>query len=423
MADSFGARLRQRREERQIDLIAISEQTKIKLPLLEGLERDDVSHWPSGIFRRAYIRAYAQMLGLDPDIVVREFLDVHPDPGDSFVMTAAAAAAAEEEFAKTAGPSMRLRTIVDSAIGSLTKLRWPAAVDEPISPAAPARSAEPSAPIAPHPSPEPPPGPEARAQPQAAQPAPAPAIVGDRLSFEEADSPMSHAQQATELAAAEASLTTSVGGPAVPPLVGVRERDDASRIDRAMADSIAAELQAVHDDMLETVARLCTELGRAADRHAVQDLLKDSAAALNATGLIVWLWDDIAEGLIPVLVHGYSDRVLAQLPAVKRDADNATAAAFRSAHACEVAATEHTSGALVVPMSTPDDCAGVLAIELQPGVRPTRSVRAVASMIAAALTQLVYRFRQAQQRSTGDRSGAEVTAPLNPPGPPARVRR
>ena len=37
MHESFGARLRQRREERQIDLIAIAEQTKIKLTLLEGL--------------------------------------------------------------------------------------------------------------------------------------------------------------------------------------------------------------------------------------------------------------------------------------------------------------------------------------------------------------------------------------------------
>src|SRR5687768_13033917 len=100
MPDSFGARLRQRREERQIDLIAISEQTKIKLALLESLERDDVSHWPSGIFRRAYIRAYAQMIGLDPDVVVREFLEVHPDPGDAFVITAAAAAAAEEEIGR-----------------------------------------------------------------------------------------------------------------------------------------------------------------------------------------------------------------------------------------------------------------------------------------------------------------------------------
>ena len=96
MPESFGARLRQQREARQIDLVAISEQTKIKLALLEALENGDVSHWPSGIFRRAYIRAYAQFIGLDPDALLREFLEVHPDPGDAIVASAADAAAAEE---------------------------------------------------------------------------------------------------------------------------------------------------------------------------------------------------------------------------------------------------------------------------------------------------------------------------------------
>jgi cytoskeleton protein RodZ len=95
MPESFGARLRQQREARQIDLVAISEQTKIKLALLDAVEHDDVSHWPSGIFRRAYIRAYAQFIGLDPDAILREFLEVHPDPGDSIVASVAGAAAAE----------------------------------------------------------------------------------------------------------------------------------------------------------------------------------------------------------------------------------------------------------------------------------------------------------------------------------------
>jgi cytoskeletal protein RodZ len=47
--------------------------TRIKLSLLDAQERDDVSQWPSGIFRRAYIRAYAHAIGPDPDVVVREF--------------------------------------------------------------------------------------------------------------------------------------------------------------------------------------------------------------------------------------------------------------------------------------------------------------------------------------------------------------
>src|SRR5438105_3028400 len=80
MPESFGARLRQQREQQQIALTFIAEQTKISLSLLEGLERDDVSHWPGGIFRRAFIRAYAHAIGLEPDSIVREFLELYPDP-------------------------------------------------------------------------------------------------------------------------------------------------------------------------------------------------------------------------------------------------------------------------------------------------------------------------------------------------------
>src|SRR4051794_31058369 len=80
MPESFGARLRQRREQQHIALVTIADQTKIKLSLLEALERDDVSRWPAGIFRRAFIRAYAHAIGLEADVVVREFLEIYPDP-------------------------------------------------------------------------------------------------------------------------------------------------------------------------------------------------------------------------------------------------------------------------------------------------------------------------------------------------------
>ncbi len=81
MSDSsFGARLRYERERRQIALKSIADATKIGIGLLEGLERDDVSRWPSGIFRKSFIRAYAEAIGMDPDPVVREFVERYPDP-------------------------------------------------------------------------------------------------------------------------------------------------------------------------------------------------------------------------------------------------------------------------------------------------------------------------------------------------------
>jgi Helix-turn-helix domain len=81
--EPFGHRLRRERERRQIPLSSISANTKISVALFEALEREDVSRWPTGIFRRAFIRAYATGIGLDPDPVVREFLERFPDPTEA----------------------------------------------------------------------------------------------------------------------------------------------------------------------------------------------------------------------------------------------------------------------------------------------------------------------------------------------------
>jgi transcriptional regulator with XRE-family HTH domain len=78
----FGGRLRLERERRRVTLASIAADTKIGLALLQGLERDDVSRWPSGIFRRSFIRAYAQAVGLDADAVAQEFLEQFRDPSE-----------------------------------------------------------------------------------------------------------------------------------------------------------------------------------------------------------------------------------------------------------------------------------------------------------------------------------------------------
>ena len=80
--ESFGRRLRRERERRQIAISSIAENSKIKPSLFEELERDDVSHWPSGVFRRAFIRAYTDAIGLNADAIAREFLERFPDPND-----------------------------------------------------------------------------------------------------------------------------------------------------------------------------------------------------------------------------------------------------------------------------------------------------------------------------------------------------
>ena len=127
MEATFGARLRLQRERQQVPLATIADRTKIKLALLEGLERDDVSHWPAGIFRRSYIRAYAQAVGLEPDTVVREFLNRHPDP---FEDDSAVEAVAKSVEGTTRRPPMRLTYLISSAIRALPRRSGAAAKPE-----------------------------------------------------------------------------------------------------------------------------------------------------------------------------------------------------------------------------------------------------------------------------------------------------
>ena len=76
--DTFGPRLRSERERRGISLETIVTVTKVGADLWLGLERNDFSKWPSGIFARAFIRDYAKAVGLDADEVVDEFCRLFP---------------------------------------------------------------------------------------------------------------------------------------------------------------------------------------------------------------------------------------------------------------------------------------------------------------------------------------------------------
>jgi hypothetical protein len=70
--------LRSERERRGISLETIVAVTKVGADLWVGLERNDFSKWPSGIFARAFVRDYAKAVGLDADDVVDEFCRLYP---------------------------------------------------------------------------------------------------------------------------------------------------------------------------------------------------------------------------------------------------------------------------------------------------------------------------------------------------------
>ena len=76
--DTFGPRLRAARERRGISLETIAAVTNVSADLWEGLERNDVSRWPGGIFARSFVRDYARAIGVDEAEVVNEFCRLFP---------------------------------------------------------------------------------------------------------------------------------------------------------------------------------------------------------------------------------------------------------------------------------------------------------------------------------------------------------
>jgi cytoskeleton protein RodZ len=74
-----GTHLREARERAGITLREVAAATKISVPTLEALERNDVARLPGGIFVRAFVRAYAKQVGLDPEEAVRQFVARFPD--------------------------------------------------------------------------------------------------------------------------------------------------------------------------------------------------------------------------------------------------------------------------------------------------------------------------------------------------------
>ena len=282
---TLGVRLRLQRERRHVELADIAERTKIPIALLHGLEQDDVSRWPPGIFRRSYVRSYAQAIGLEPEPIVREFLAEHPDPEEDLQSVHATI----DQRGGPKRPPSRLRFILESAVGLPSALQTPERAR----------------------------GPQGSAR---------------RESREEA-------------------------------------RDDA-------------------EPLLATVADLCTRLSQAAHSHEVPPILEEASAALGATGLVLWLVDRSTNALVPAIVHGYADEVRERLPLVPLDTDIPIATACQSAAPCVIKGATGMTGAVIVPLVTPEGSAGVLALEFPSDAARYESVAAAATILAAQLVTL-----------------------------------
>lgn len=138
---------------------------------------------------------------------------------------------------------------------------------------------------------------------------------------------------------------------------------------------------------LAAAADLCTALSRVVTSAALPDMLARAAALIDAPGVIVWMGS--GDELFAGMSHGYDPRSIRRLGAIPRDADNATAEAWRTGELRTVVGDMVSNGAIVAPMFGPESCVGVLAAEVRHGREQDPATQAVTLMIAAQLATVI----------------------------------
>ena len=205
-----------------------------------------------------------------------------------------------------------------------------------------------------------------------------------------ADAAEASLQQRAALVAVGAAATWLVGLLLLVPRTGRPAETTGtglSEITRVPAPEPAEAAAARPPVDLAATADLCTALSRVVSSAALPDMLARAAALVDASGIIVWMGS--ANELYAVMSHGYDPRSIRRLGAIVRDADNATAEAWRTGELRTVAGDMVSNGAIVAPMFGPESCVGVVAAELRNGREQDPATQAVTVMIAAQLALVV----------------------------------
>jgi hypothetical protein len=137
------------------------------------------------------------------------------------------------------------------------------------------------------------------------------------------------------------------------------------------------------------VASLCLDLARVVDTRALPSLLDRTAELLDASGIILWIADPDGRELNPIFAQGYPQQLVNRLGTIPRDAENATAAAFRTSLLQTVMADSISGGAIAAPLVTPGGCVGVMAAEVRHDSERQDAKLAAATIVAAQLATLV----------------------------------
>jgi hypothetical protein len=155
----------------------------------------------------------------------------------------------------------------------------------------------------------------------------------------------------------------------------IQERDPAPVVEPAPSIDLTA------------TAALSTELSQLIDQTALSGLLAKAANILGARGVIVWI--GAGGELFAIAAHGYDDALLRRIRPIAREAENATAAAWRRGELLALPADAGGYGAIVAPLLGPAGCVGVLAAEVNGERDRDPSTQAVAMILASQLAAVL----------------------------------
>ncbi len=160
-----------------------------------------------------------------------------------------------------------------------------------------------------------------------------------------------------------------------------------AQVEPAPAESLRLRFAPTTD--FAGVASLCADLARVVDTRALPSLLDRTALLLDASGIILWIADPEGRELNPIFAQGYPQQLVNRLGTIPREAENATAAAFRTSLLQTVMADEISGGAIAAPLVTAGGCVGVMAAEVRHDSEREGAMLAAATIVAAQLATLV----------------------------------
>ncbi len=76
----IGETLREARMRQKLDIADVEERTKIRAKYLRALENEEWSSLPGPTFVKTFLRTYAEVVGVDPHLLVEEYRSQHERP-------------------------------------------------------------------------------------------------------------------------------------------------------------------------------------------------------------------------------------------------------------------------------------------------------------------------------------------------------